>query len=85
MYLEEEPTRIIEEHRPPPEWPFQGEVKVNNLIMKYAPDNPPVLKDLSFHIKPSEKVGIVGRTGMRFLSFFGYFFQTLFNYLSYNV
>lgn len=65
MNLEEEPPRIIEGHRPPPEWPFQGEIKVNNLIMQYAPENPPVLKDVSFHIKPSEKIGIVGRTGMR--------------------
>ncbi|CAG8562619.1 uncharacterized protein OCT59_007764 [Rhizophagus irregularis] len=63
MNLEEEPPRIIEGHRPPPEWPFQGEIKVNNLIMQYAPENPPVLKDVSFHIKPSEKIGIVGRTG----------------------
>ncbi|CAG8506025.1 1335_t:CDS:10 [Funneliformis caledonium] len=63
MNLMEEPARIIEGFRPPPEWPFRGEIKVNNLIMQYAPDNPPVLKDVSFQIKPSEKVGIVGRTG----------------------
>jgi ABC-type multidrug transport system fused ATPase/permease subunit len=72
--LEEEPARIIEGHRPPPEWPSQGEVKVNNLVMKYAPEGQSVLKDVTFHIKPSEKVGIVGRTGTRFYSFsFGYF------------
>ncbi|GBB94776.1 hypothetical protein RclHR1_02410022 [Rhizophagus clarus] len=63
IHLEEEPPRIIEGHRPPPEWPSKGEIKVNNLIMQYAPENPPVLKDVSFHIKPSEKIGIVGRTG----------------------
>ncbi|RIA90254.1 P-loop containing nucleoside triphosphate hydrolase protein [Glomus cerebriforme] len=63
MELEEEPPRVIEGHRPPPEWPFKGEIKVNNLVMQYAPENPPVLKNVSFHIKPSEKVGIVGRTG----------------------
>ncbi|CAI2164969.1 18561_t:CDS:10 [Funneliformis geosporum] len=63
MKLEEEPSRIIEGYRPPPEWPFRGEIKVNNLIMQYARDNPPVLKDVSFQIKPSEKIGIVGRTG----------------------
>jgi ABC-type multidrug transport system fused ATPase/permease subunit len=75
MNLEEEPSRIIEGHRPPPEWPFQGEIKVNNLTMKYAPDNPSVLKDVSFHIKPSEKVGIVGRTGIRFILFFQLIFS----------
>ena len=85
MILNEEPERIIEGHRPPPEWPSRGEIKVNNLIMKYAPEYSPVLKDVSFHIKPSEKVGIVGRTGTRFVSFFQFFFRILSNYLSYNV
>ena len=56
--MEEEPARIIEGRRPPPEWPFQGEIKVNDLTMKYAPENPPVLKDLSFHIKSTEKIEI---------------------------
>ena len=31
--------------------------------MRYRPELPLVLKDLSFTIKASEKVGIVGRTG----------------------
>ncbi|CAG8509015.1 21771_t:CDS:10 [Cetraspora pellucida] len=63
LILEEEPPRIIEGHRPSPEWPSRGDIQVKNLIMQYAPDNPPVLKDISFHIQPAEKVGIVGRTG----------------------
>ncbi|CAG8612654.1 13568_t:CDS:10, partial [Racocetra persica] len=62
LELEEEPPRIIEGHRPPSEWPSRGDIQVKNLVMQYAPDNPPVLKDISFHIKPAEKIGIVGRT-----------------------
>lgn len=31
--------------------------------MRYAPDLEPVLKGLTFDIKPREKVGVVGRTG----------------------
>ena len=46
--MEEEPTRIIEGHRPPPEWSSQGEIKVNNLVMKYAPEDQAVLKDVTF-------------------------------------
>ena len=31
--------------------------------MRYRPDMDPVLRRVSFDIKPKEKVGIVGRTG----------------------
>lgn len=34
-----------------------------NYSTRYRPDLPPVLHDVTFDIKPSEKVGIVGRTG----------------------
>ncbi|CAG8581475.1 740_t:CDS:10, partial [Diversispora eburnea] len=63
LALEEEPPRIIDYNRPPPNWPPKGEIHVKDLVMQYAPDNPPVLKNISFHIRPAEKVGIVGRTG----------------------
>ncbi|KAL9545898.1 hypothetical protein MBANPS3_006918 [Mucor bainieri] len=49
--------------KPPPEWPSQGAIKVDNLHVRYAADLEPVLKGLTFSIKPMEKVGIVGRTG----------------------
>ncbi|KAF9162910.1 hypothetical protein DFQ26_003118 [Actinomortierella ambigua] len=61
--LEEEPPAIIEGHRPPASWPHAGEIVVNNLNMKYAPDTPSVIKNISFHVKAGERVGIVGRTG----------------------
>ena len=44
-------------------WPIKGEVKFDNVVLKYRPDLPAVLKNLSFTIKPGEKIGIVGRTG----------------------
>lgn len=34
-----------------------------NYSVKYREDLEPVLKDMTFEIKPREKVGIVGRTG----------------------
>ncbi|CAG8540389.1 15319_t:CDS:10 [Funneliformis mosseae] len=49
--------------RPPAAWPYNGKIKVENLEVKYAPDLEPVLHHISFNIKGSEKVGIVGRTG----------------------
>ncbi|KAF9973828.1 hypothetical protein BGZ73_002885 [Actinomortierella ambigua] len=61
--LEEEPPAIIESHRPPAAWPHAGEIVVENLTMKYAPDTPAVIKNISFHVQSGERVGIVGRTG----------------------
>ncbi|KAF9352624.1 hypothetical protein BGX34_012063 [Mortierella sp. NVP85] len=63
MELPQEPPAVIEGSRPPPGWPNHGEVKVEKLVMQYSPDDPPVIRDVSFHVKPKEKVGIVGRTG----------------------
>ncbi|KAG0259136.1 Multidrug resistance-associated protein 1 [Actinomortierella ambigua] len=44
-------------------WPQQGQIDFDHLLLKYRPDAPPVLKDVTFTIMPKEKVGIVGRTG----------------------
>ncbi|KAF8969063.1 hypothetical protein BGZ46_010749 [Entomortierella lignicola] len=63
MSLEEEPPAIIEGSRPPASWPHAGEIIVDHLTMKYAPDAPAVIKDVSFTIKAGEKIGVVGRTG----------------------
>jgi ABC-type glutathione transport system ATPase component len=40
-------------------------ISVNNLVIKYAPTLPAVLHDVSFEVKPGEKIGLLGRTGMR--------------------
>lgn len=48
---------------PPAAWPTEGGVEVDDLYVSYAPDLPPVLKGITFHVKPRERVGIVGRTG----------------------
>ncbi|CAG8547028.1 11089_t:CDS:10 [Funneliformis mosseae] len=61
--LDVEAEPIISDHRPPPEWPVKGEVHVKDLVMSYGSEHPPVLKGVTFDIVPSEKVGIVGRTG----------------------
>ena len=48
---------------PPLAWPSEGTITFNNVSMKYAPDLPLVLQNLSFSIYQHEKIGIVGRTG----------------------
>lgn len=61
--LPSEGPSIIESNRPPPGWPSSGSIRFENVVLRYRPELPPVLHDLSFMISPSDKVGIVGRTG----------------------
>jgi ABC-type bacteriocin/lantibiotic exporter with double-glycine peptidase domain len=56
--VEKESTTI-----PPASWPSAGGLQIRNLVMKYRPDLPAVLKNVSCDIFPGEKIGIVGRTG----------------------
>lgn len=62
--LPQEAPPIIQNSRPPAYWPSNsGAVEFVDLKVRYAPTLPDVLKGLSFVIKPSEKIGVVGRTG----------------------
>ncbi|KAH0629433.1 hypothetical protein JD844_011498 [Phrynosoma platyrhinos] len=54
---------IIEDKRPPEDWPNQGELQIANYSVRYRKGLDLVLKDLSLNVKGGEKVGIVGRTG----------------------
>ena len=51
------------ENLPPINWPHHGHVSFKNVILRYYPGGPQVLKNLSFEFKGGTKVGIVGRTG----------------------
>ena len=44
-------------------WPNKGEIEFKNYNLKYRPGLPVVLKNINIHIKPKEKIGLVGRTG----------------------
>ena len=48
--------KMIPEH-------FIGDIKFENVFMSYSEDLNWTLKDLSFHIRPGEKIGLVGKTG----------------------
>ena len=41
----------------------EGKINFNNYSVKYRPNTPLVLKNLTFEILPKEKIGVVGRTG----------------------
>ncbi|KYN17132.1 hypothetical protein ALC57_10587, partial [Trachymyrmex cornetzi] len=59
----EPPLESIPDKKPKSEWPQEGKIEFKNVFLRYAPLEPPVLKDLTFVIFPREKIGIVGRTG----------------------
>lgn len=57
------PTESQEGLHPPAAWPTRGIIEVDDLVVGYAPDLPPVLKGLTFSVNSNERVGVVGRTG----------------------
>lgn len=58
---QEEESEELEEV--PQEWPSNGEISFDRVVMPYLPGKPPVLKGITFSIGAGEKVGVVGRTG----------------------
>lgn len=54
---------VVDYARPPGDWPAQGNVKFVNYSVKYREELDFVLKDINIDIQPSEKIGVVGRTG----------------------
>jgi len=44
-------------------WPSKGTVSFHKVFVKYRPDLPHVLRNLSFSVSGGEKIGVCGRTG----------------------
>ncbi|KAL1849599.1 hypothetical protein VTK73DRAFT_9851 [Phialemonium thermophilum] len=57
------PTESLDGISPPAAWPTQGRIEVDDLVVAYADDLPPVLKGLTFTVEGKQRVGVVGRTG----------------------
>lgn len=68
-YLEvpQEPPAIETKNPVPAYWPSSSDndsmLVVEDLEVKYAPELPSVLHDVSFILKARERVGLLGRTG----------------------
>ena len=54
---------MIASSRPAEDWPREGAVMYRKYEMCYRKGLPLVLKGVSCHIQPRQKIGIVGRTG----------------------
>ncbi|KAG2341335.1 ABC transporter [Suillus weaverae] len=61
--VEQEAAHEVEGSPAPADWPSRGEIVMKDVVMKYRPELPPVLKGLSMSLSPGEKIGVVGRTG----------------------
>ncbi|KAJ3029051.1 UNVERIFIED_CONTAM: hypothetical protein HDU68_000264 [Siphonaria sp. JEL0065] len=59
--VEQEAAKVNPGYRPSLNWPEHGNIQVKNLSIRYAPDQPCVLKSLKFSVTAGEKIGVVGR------------------------
>jgi len=60
--VKHEAEPVIHETAPHTEWPSQGTIEIQDLVMGYR-DGPDVLHSVTATITPGEKIGVVGRTG----------------------
>ncbi|KAG5617155.1 hypothetical protein H5410_016979 [Solanum commersonii] len=75
MHIPSEPPEIVEENRPPVNWPTRGKVEIQDLLnvqntdqcnpkqVRYREDTPFVLRGISCTIEGGQKIGIVVWTG----------------------
>ncbi|CAK7324075.1 unnamed protein product [Dovyalis caffra] len=62
-HIPSEAAEVIEDNRPPSNWPAVGKVDICDLQIRYRPDAPLVLRGISCTFEGGHKIGIVGRTG----------------------
>ncbi|KAJ6764851.1 ATP-BINDING CASSETTE SUB-FAMILY C [Salix koriyanagi] len=63
MHIPREAPEVVEDNRPPSNWPAVGKVDICDLQIRYRPDTPLVLRGISCTFEGGHKIGIVGRTG----------------------
>ncbi|KAK3430193.1 hypothetical protein EUGRSUZ_E01720, partial [Eucalyptus grandis] len=62
-HLASEAALLIEDSRPPSNWPETGKICFRNLQIRYAEHLPSVLKNITCTFPSRRKIGVVGRTG----------------------
>ena len=64
--IEQEAPHEIPFRKPSVSWPAQGQIVLKDVVLKYQPELPPVLKGLSMDVKAGEKIGIVAGNSIVF-------------------
>jgi ABC-type bacteriocin/lantibiotic exporter with double-glycine peptidase domain len=59
--IDQEAPHELPDKKPPPSWPAHGRIELKDVVLKYRPDLPSVLKGISLTVNAGEKIGIVGR------------------------
>ncbi|XP_017228295.2 ABC transporter C family member 5 [Daucus carota subsp. sativus] len=62
-HIPSEAPQVIEDSQPPPSWPEEGTIELNDLKVRYKENLPLVLHGVSCTFPGRMKIGIVGRTG----------------------
>lgn len=58
-YRDLEPEKQPEKpHETSKDWPFAGQIEFRHVFYRYFKEAEPIIKGLSFVIKPTEKIGI---------------------------
>ncbi|XP_057315929.1 ATP-binding cassette sub-family C member 10-like isoform X2 [Hydractinia symbiolongicarpus] len=76
-YVEETPTEEDGSYHVDNFWPQQGILCFRNVCLQYRRGLPFALDDVSFYVKPGEKIGVCGRTGSGKSSLFRLLFKTV--------
>jgi len=75
---------IIDDHRPPDDWPGSGNIVIDSLDLRYRENLPLVLKNINCNITAGEKVG-VGLTASPHFKTVKLLSQLIFPFLSHNI
>ena len=59
--IDQEPPQEIPETEPRASSPERGEINVQDVSLRYAPELPRVIKNVTFDVEPNNKIGIVGQ------------------------
>ncbi|KAJ7650714.1 ABC transporter [Roridomyces roridus] len=61
--VEQEAPIEVPDRKPAAPWPSKGQIEIKDMVLKYRPELPAVIKGISMTVQAGEKIGIVGRTG----------------------